>query len=667
MDNGIARVVLFVACGSVAAPCAPAAGPASTLVRVQRRGQDDLTVLRSAGFPVVHESLRSLFLEGSGTLVESLRDGGWAPEVLDFDADNADYLQVGLRPDSDQAAVFALGKEVWREENWVLVRARRGTPIDVLHEARVFVSRLPHRPLDIPRATPPLRGTLGGPDPLIQKMVRAVKGTDINTYWNKLVYNQPTGTRYSKSQGARDATAYCRAQLEAVGVPAEYQDYNSNHAPNVIGTHAGGITPEHVYIVIGHVDDLPSSGKAPGADDNASGAVTVLASARALSCFAFRSTVKFIACTGEEQGLLGSDAYAADAKARGEDIRGVIDLDMTGWEGDGSPDPEDLDLVCNSASMDLGQLMAQCAIDYGLVFPVNYVLCPSDTGSDHASFWRRGYKAVFGITDDEGYCGLPGNYPYYHQSSDTIAHCGARNFFHATIRTTVATLATLAEPFKVAFAQPTVTCDSSIRAVVGDRDPNVDPETTEMVAVTAWSQLEPAPETIALLEQGPDSMFFAAQVPTTSGPPIHGDGLVSVGPGDTLELRYEDALDCDGSANVPYTAGAPVECTGTAPAEVTGLQLARIDLSAHVEWPAVAGAHGYDVAGGLVSQLLSAGGFAAAGCLADDATATAWDDARPGPDAADAFYYLVRAENPFGPGTYGAGSDGVARPIGACP
>jgi subtilisin-like proprotein convertase family protein len=41
---------------------------------------------------------------------------------------------------------------------------------------------------------------------------------------------------------------------------------------------------------------------------------------------------------------------------------------------------------------------------------------------------------------------------------------------------------------------------------------------------------------------------------------VHGDGLLSVTPGDTITVRYTDALDCDGSANVPYAATAGVDC-----------------------------------------------------------------------------------------------------------
>jgi hypothetical protein len=339
---------------------------------------------------------------------------------------------------------------------------------------------------------------------------------------------------------------------------------------------------------------------------------------------------------------------------------------MNGWEGDGIPDPENLDLICNSQSLDLGQLLAQCASDYGTGLSVDAFLCPEDTGSDHASFWRRGYRAVFGITDDEGFCGHPGNYPYYHTQHDTLPHCGKRAFFYSTIKATVATLATLAEPFKVTFAAPTISCNAPARLLVGDRDLNTSPTTTETVAVEVWSTTEPTPEVVVLTEQGNDSMIFAADVPTTTGPPVHGDGQLSVGPADTITARYQDARDCSGAVNVGYTATSTVECALVPPGEVTGLVVSQA-AATHLDWTAPVGASKYDVAGGLLSELRADGTWSRSSCLADDLSATGWDDPRSAPPRDDGYYYVVRAENLWASGTWGRSSDGAERAIETCP
>lgn len=646
-------------------------GP-TLLLRTTRRNAGDREALTTAGFRVVYETRSGLFLEGVESDLPRLAKAGFEVQIIDRQADTNDFWQVGLRPDSERAQIHSLGTVVFAEQNWLLLRVPRGLSPTALQAARVRVSILPHEPLALPvPATLPfsaverLSGAKGA-DPFIRQIVDQVSPTEINRYWSDLAQNSPTGTRYSKAQGGKDATTYCKNQLEAAHLPAENQNYRTGYAPNVIGTHRGALTPERVYIVIGHVDDLPSSGKAPGADDNASGAVTVLESARVMACYAYRSTIKFITCTGEEQGLVGSDAYARDAKARGEDIRGVINMDMTGWAGDGKPNPEDLDLICNDQSMAIGQLLARCAADYQTGFPVNAVNCPEDTGSDHSSFWQQGYPAVFGITDDEDYCGLPGNYPHYHRSTDTIANCGNKAFFYSTIKTTVAAAAHLAEPFKITFAETSVPVDQPLHLVLGDRDLDTDAGRVETVVVEVSSTTETAPESFTLTEDSLHSMLFRGTVPTSSQPAVPGDGKISVAPGDTITARYLDARDCNGALNVSFQATAKAECSSLLPGEVPGLVVSR-PAAIHLEWAAGTRTVRYDVAGGTLSALRRDNGFAAAECLQQGLTARAWDDTRTGPGSGDGFYYLVRGADTCGVGSYGWCSNGTERQITACP
>ncbi len=378
----------------------------SWLIRVERQAPGDLARLQKLGVGIVHETRPVLFALGDAASLAALRDAGYEASVLDRQAAQSDYLQVGTRPDSLMPAVRAFGTELAHEENWRLIRVPHGAPLDALAPARVFVTRLPRAPLPPRSAAPPTLETLGraGADPLVQQIVDGVAVTHIQTYWQDLTANPPTRTRQSKTAGCRDAAEYCLNAFTAANVSGEYQSYSSSHAPNVIGTHTGAITPERVYIVIGHLDDLPFWGTAPGANDNASGSVTVLEAARATSCYAFRSTIKYLAVTGEEWGLYGSDAYAADAQARGEDIRAVLNFDMNGWEGDGLPaSGENLDLNYNDDSAALAQAYVENAADYNTGLAVDAFYCPSLTASDHYSFWKRGYTALCGITDNEGY------------------------------------------------------------------------------------------------------------------------------------------------------------------------------------------------------------------------------------------------------------------------
>lgn len=579
---------------------APPPGPTATmaeeapqlLVRIERIGREDLAALRAEGLPVVMELSPCLLMRGGREDLSRLTGLGYTGEILDADAGGARYLVVGLRPDSDRDALAAVGESLLEEENWVLLRLHPGATLDPLHRARVFISSVPDRPADPPVAVPrPLMDALrdgATPDPVVEKVVAAVDEGEIDRVLADLTSNPPTGSRYSLGQGCRDAADYCYETYGSLGLPAEYHDWNPSHAPNVIGEMAGAVHPERIYIVVGHLDDLPSSGPAPGADDNASGSVNVLESARVMSCWATKNTVRYLNATGEEQGLKGSHAYAQAAKDRGDDIRGVINMDMIAWEGDGLPSPEDLDVNYNGPSEWLGVLFAENASTYDTGLIVDAFYCPSLTASDHYAFWQRGYDAICGITDNENYCGHGGNYPYYHTSDDTIANCGNLSLFYGVVRTSVATLAEMAEPFKITFAETAYSCGGTARVLVGDRDLNSDPNVQESIVVDVWSGSETQPEKLALLERGTDSMIFEGEITLTTAPPSPGDGLLSVTEGDLLEAEYVDALDCDGATEVTYRSSSRVDCSAPL---ITGVHETDVtDVAAAIVWTTDEGA-----------------------------------------------------------------------------
>jgi len=551
-----------------------AAEPVS-LIRVERRGADDLSTLRAAGIPVVLETRPSLFVRGGASNLAILAARGYKAAVLDPDVGTSDYLIVGLRPDSNIEAVQAAGRVLLAEENWILIRVPAGTSHGPIEDARTFVGSVPTEPAAIPKPAPSAPDSPLVVHPIVQKIVANVAEADIQAYWQALASNPPTGTRFSTTQGCRDASTYCFNTYAASKVPAQYQNWSAGNAPNVIGTLTGATNPGNVYILVAHLDDLPSSGLAPGADDNGSGSAAVLEAAKAISCYGVRNTLKFLNVTGEEQGLFGSDAYAADAATRGENILGVINYDMIGWQGDGIPAGENLDLDYNAPSQWLAQRFVDAAATYGTGLAVNPILCPSLTVSDHYPFWQRGWSAICGITDNEGYCGAAGNYPFYHQSTDTIPNNGNPAFFYKVVKTTVATLAELGDPFRITFSAGSLACGAPIAVTLADKDLNTAAGSAQSSSVHVWSTSEPAGETLTVTERGLDSLLFDGTMPTTAGPAVGGDGFLSVVAGSTNNTDYVDALDCDSSTNVAYSATATVDCaspliTGVAATNVTG-------------------------------------------------------------------------------------------------
>ncbi len=110
------------------------------------------------------------------------------------------------------------------------------------------------------------------------------------------------------------------------------------------------------------------------------------------------------------------------------------------------------------------------------------------------------------------------------------------------------------------------------------------------------------------------------------------------------------ASDCnDGNPDVQH---APVEIASVALAKVTG----AVRLSWTSQDPTAGVATVYNIVTGLLGDLRSSHGFAAATCLQNGIADTPFDDSRSGPPAGNGFYYLVRAKNPCGTGSYGNSS-----------
>lgn len=97
-----------------------------------------------------------------------------------------------------------------------------------------------------------------------------------------------------------------------------------------------GKTSGPVTIVGAHMDSInlsnPTSGRAPGADDDGTGTVNLIESFRALLAADFKPTtpVEFHWYSGEEGGLLGSQAIATRYKNDGVQVKAFMELDMTG-------------------------------------------------------------------------------------------------------------------------------------------------------------------------------------------------------------------------------------------------------------------------------------------------------------------------------------------------
>ncbi len=135
------------------------------------------------------------------------------------------------------------------------------------------------------------------------------------------------------------------------------------------------------------------------------------------------------------------------------------------------------------------------------------------------------------------------------------------------------------------------------------------------------------------------------------------DGLGDLCDPDDDNDGVDDATDCaprNGSVSDP-------------PDEVANLVLSGAGMTT-LSWTGQGGGSVYDVVGGAVSTLRSEAGVGSASCLENDVAAETWIDGRTDPPQNDGYYYLLRAENVCGKGSYGRSSQGGERVPGAgCP
>ena len=107
---------------------------------------------------------------------------------------------------------------------------------------------------------------------------------------------------------------------------------------NVYAVLKGSEDTTRTYVISGHYDSINSVNKdfsdfthdAPGADDDGSGVMVVLAAARALATLQPRATIIFAAYSSEEQGLFGSAHHARALKRAGIDVEGDLNNDIVG-------------------------------------------------------------------------------------------------------------------------------------------------------------------------------------------------------------------------------------------------------------------------------------------------------------------------------------------------
>lgn len=297
-------------------------------------------------------------------------------------------------------------------------------------------------------ATIPLSDTLMDP-PIVREHIEITAATmddivigmleevDESIYLGYLENITGFGPRRTGTASCIAAAAYIYSQFESMELDVRYHHWtNGGYTSDNVEATINGTdeSSDEIYIICGHYDTVSSS---PGADDDASGTVAVIIAAYIMSQYQFNYTIKFVAFSGEEQGLLGSEVYAQEAFAQGWDINGVLNCDMISYAIT-TDDGNNLVVYKNSASQWLYTYTMNVNTEYSdYIGPLTLHDGGTSSGSDHYYFWQYGYSAVFYFEYEMT--------PYYHSPEDTIAHINT-TYAVKNIRLILATLAELAEP-----------------------------------------------------------------------------------------------------------------------------------------------------------------------------------------------------------------------------
>ncbi|MCB9136352.1 MAG: M28 family peptidase [Anaerolineales bacterium] len=427
-------------------------GNAKALLQVFIPTSDDLARFDVTGFPVFvrldGDRVTSSLLTGVGVAEFPVLDkAGLRYIVLDTDLAGQTYYFVSLMPHQTAPAWANYGEVLLRDGEDLLLRMT-SFQAEALAQTGVKLRALTLTPKPLTSTHAVSFPSVVNPDPTIQTMIDQATTAAIQNYtggisgvWPVIIggssYTIATRNTYTGTP-IQKATQYVGEHLTALGLDVTYHQWGGVTYPNVIGELPGQVNPDDIYIIGAHLDDMPSGSLAPGADDNGSGSVATLLAADIFTQYNWGCTLRFAFWTGEEQGLLGSAAYAQQAYNTGENILGYLNMDMIAWNTAGSN--PDIDLHAKStlpATVSLAQLYADVVDAYNLNL-IPQIITSGTGASDHASFWNYGFTSILAIED---YYGTGDFNPNYHTTADNMANIQDWAYYTDFVKASLATFA----------------------------------------------------------------------------------------------------------------------------------------------------------------------------------------------------------------------------------
>lgn len=278
----------------------------------------------------------------------------------------------------------------------------------------------------------------------VNKLLKQINPTQM---WNDLTSLTAFPNRYSNSQEGVKAALWIKAQVQTIAEASHHRDVSykfiktgpNYKQPSLVvklgDSNAPGI------VIGGHMDTLDSlfkMDKKPGADDDGSGSITVLETARVIlnSGMTFKKPIYFIWYAAEEMGLVGSTHVVEDFKRNNIPIAAALQLDMTGYA---YKNDKTLWLIDDKwVNKNLTDYLEKLINTY-VKQPVKRTAC-GYACSDHASWNDEGYPAAMPFEASFGK-----DNPYIHTEQDQMAHLSLEHMTDYT-KLAIAFALEMAEP-----------------------------------------------------------------------------------------------------------------------------------------------------------------------------------------------------------------------------
>jgi len=214
-------------------------------------------------------------------------------------------------------------------------------------------------------------------------------------------------SRFTGTAGCIEGKDYIVTEFNSIGLDVNIHNWKARgtyfpynlmtfDSQNIIATLPGNPNSDKVFVVSAHYDTVVGT---PSADDNSAGVAAVLIIAKILSQYQFNHEIRFICWSGEEEGLIGSNAYVKDSYDDCDNIIAAINLDMIGYQSPDITGDENKVRVYETCSDDLTNVVIDVSQhpEYSPFINLEVISENDDTGhgSDQRSFCKYAYDSIF--------------------------------------------------------------------------------------------------------------------------------------------------------------------------------------------------------------------------------------------------------------------------------